>query len=216
MIIIDGVRYITIKEYIKIIGKSKQTVYPQLNTTLKKYVKEIEGKKHINSAVFMEYHCMEKDPTESKEQSSQEVSQSMEGSREEVSESQEQSSQEVNSSQPQSNNKVSNSQQQSSDYLINMLELLQEQIKEKDKQINYLEEQNEKLQNENIENTKHIREQAEKITMLLGHSQQESQYLLSQTTISKEENQQGNIIENNIEKNEGLFSRIIKAIKNNT
>lgn len=216
MVIIDGEKYITIKEYIKIIGKSKQTVYPQLNTSLKKYVKEIEGKKHINSLVFTEFHFMEKDPTENQEQTNETVSDSMEGSSQEVSEVQEQSGEIVNDSQQQSNNKVSNSQQQSSDYLINMLELLQEQIKEKDKQINYLEEQNEKLQNENIENTKHIREQAEKITMLLGHSQQESQYLLSQTNISKEENIQGKFIENNTEKKEGLFSRVIKAIKNNT
>ena len=205
MVIIDGEKYITIKEYIKIIGKSKQTVYPQLNTSLKKYVKEIEGKKHINSLVFTEFHFMEKDPTENQEQTNETVSDSMEGSSQEVSEVQEQSGEIVN-----------DSQQQSSDYLINMLELLQEQIKEKDKQINYLEEQNEKLQNENIENTKHIREQAEKITMLLGHSQQESQYLLSQTNISKEENIQGKFIENNTEKKEGLFSRVIKAIKNNT
>ena len=221
MIVIDDKRYITIPEYAELAGITKQAVYPKLEKTLKPYVKEINGQKYIDSIIFIEFHALPKDPTielvnESQEKLVNESQESKDKSRQEVNGSQEEEEREVNESKDKSIEQDKEKQDKTSDYLLNIVELLQEQIREKDKQINFLEEQNEKLQNENIENTKHIREQAEKITMLLGHSQQESQYLLSQSVVVKEENTENDVINIEEKKKDGIIKRIIKAIKNDT
>ena len=64
MIVKENKRYITVAEYCEYINKSKQAIYPKLEKSLKPYVIEIDGKKYIDSVVFIKYHHQEADPTE--------------------------------------------------------------------------------------------------------------------------------------------------------
>ena len=86
MIVEENKRYLTVAEYCEYIGITKQAVYSKLDKTLKPYVVEIDGKKYIDSVIFIEYHHYEADPTE-------EVKGSQDNSTPTVNESQGQSSQ---------------------------------------------------------------------------------------------------------------------------
>ena len=190
MIFKENKRYLTVAEYCDHIGITKQAVYSKLDKALKQYVIEIDGKKYIDSVIFIEYHH-EADPTEevkdSQVNSTQKVNESQDNSSNIDLNSQGQSSQEVNGGQGFSTPKVNESQGQSSDFFI----FLQQQIAEKDKQIALLQQQNADLQQSNKEKDTHIIEQSNKITMLLEQSQElqrNSQFLLATASKSDQEN----------------------------
>ena len=193
MIIKEDKRYITIAEYCNYIKVSKQAIYPKLDKGLKPYVIEIEGKKYLDSIVFIEYHRKEKDPTEEvnfiQDSSSQELNESQDYSVQFNQFIQDSSSQELNESQ---------------DYSVKFLKFLQDQIAEKDRQIAKLQKQAEDLQQSNREKDTHILEQANKITMLLEQSQElqrNSQFLLATTNKNEQEN-------NEIVEKKGIFKRL--------
>ena len=208
MIIEDNKRYITVAEYCEYIGITKQAVYSKLDKALKPYVIEKDGKKYIDSKVFIEYHRQEADPTEkvneSQDNSTPTVNESQDNSKQFNPNSQGFSTQEVKDSQGFSTPTVNESQGQSSNFLA----FLQQQIAEKDKQIALLQQQNADLQQSNKEKDTHIIEQSNKITMLLEQSQElqrNSQYLLAQANNSEQENNAENIAE--VEK-KGFFKRL--------
>ena len=208
MIIKEDKRYITITEYCEYIKISKQAVYSKLDKALKPYVIEIDGKKYIDSIVFIEYHRQEADPTEkvneSQDNSTPTVNENQDNSKQFNPNSQGFSTQEVNESQDNSTPTVNESQGQSSNFLA----FLQQQIAEKDKQIALLQQQNADLQQSNKEKDIHIIEQSNKITMLLEQSQElqrNSQFLLATASKSEQENSKDQKIE---EEKKGFFKRL--------
>ena len=208
MIIEENKRYLTISEYCERIGRTKQAVYSKLDKALKPYVIEIDGKKYIDSVIFIEYHHHKADPTEevkdSQDNSTPTVNESQDNSRQFNPNSQGFSTQEVKDSQDNSTPTVNESQGQSSNFLA----FLQQQIAEKDKQIALLQQQNADLQQSNKEKDTHIIEQSNKITMLLEQSQElqrNSQYLLAQANNSEQENNEDPKVES---EKKGFFKRL--------
>jgi hypothetical protein len=208
MIVEENKRYLTVAEYCEYIGITKQAVYSKLDKTLKPYVIEIDGKKYIDSVIFIEYHHYEADPTEkvksSQDNSTPTVNESQDNSKQFNPNSQGFSTQEVKSSQDNSTPTVNESQGQSSSFLA----FLQQQIAEKDKQIALLQQQNADLQQSNKEKDTHIIEQSNKITMLLEQSQElqrNSQFLLATASNTEQINGVEPIVE---EEKKGFFKRI--------
>ena len=208
MIVKENKRYITVAEYCEYINKSKQAIYPKLEKSLKPYVIEIDGKKYIDSVVFIKYHHQEADPTEevkgSQGFSTPKVNENQGISRDLNPNSQGQSSREVNENQGFSTPKVNESQGISSEFL----KFLQDQITEKDKQIALLQQQNADLQQSNKEKDTHIIEQANKITLLLEQSQElqrNSQILLATANNTEQAENTDTIAE--VEK-KGFFKRL--------
>ena len=208
MIVEENKRYLTVAEYCEYIGITKQAVYSKLDKTLKPYVVEIDGKKYIDSVIFIEYHHYEADPTEevkgSQDNSTPTVNESQDNSKQFNPNSQGFSTQEVKDSQGFSTPTVNESQGQSSNFLA----FLQQQIAEKDKQIALLQQQNADLQQSNKEKDTHIIEQSNKITMLLEQSQElqrNSQFLLATASNSEQVNNAENVAE--VEK-KGFFKRL--------
>ena len=158
MIIEENKRYLTISEYCERIGRTKQAVYSKLNKALKPYVIEIDGKKYIDSVIFIEYHHHKADPTEK------------------VKDSQDNSTPTVNESQGQSSNFLAFLQQQiaEKDKQIALLQQqnadLQQSNKEKD---THIIEQSNKITI--------LLEQSQEL-------QRNSQYLLAQANNNEQEN----------------------------
>ncbi len=208
MIVEENKRYLTVAEYCEYIGITKQAVYSKLEKTLKPYVIEIDGKKYIDTVIFIEYHHYEADPTEkvkdSQDNSTPIVNESQDNSKQFNLNSQGFSTQEVKGSQDNSTPTVNESQGQSSSFLA----FLQQQIAEKDKQIALLQQQNADLQQSNKEKDTHIIEQSNKITMLLEQSQElqrNSQFLLATASNTEQINGVEPIVK---EEKKGFFKRL--------
>lgn len=173
--------YLTIAEYAAIQGVSTTAVYKRLSTSLKPFLLMVDGQKCLDIRVL----------------------------------EQEQKSKESNGSErskPKSSklvHNVSNSEKSpENDSLIQILPILEQQLKEKDKQIERLQEEIKTLHTAAAEKDKHIQEQAAKLSELLEQAQElnkNNQILIART-------QEPPLLEDG-ERKQGFFSRLFKRQK---
>lgn len=173
--------YLTIAEYAAIQGVSKQAVYQRLDGSLKPFLKVIKGQKVLDFAAL---------PEEKKKELEQDSSQCS-------------IQRLINVEQEK---KIPTSPE--NDNLTQILPILEQQLKEKDKQIERLQEEIKTLHTAAAEKDKHIQEQAAKLSELLEQAQElnkNNQILIART-------QEPPLLEDG-ERKQGFFSRLFKRQK---
>lgn len=177
--------YLTIAEYAAIQGVSKQAVYQRLDGSLKPFLKVIKGQKVLDFAAL---------PEEKKKELEQDSSQ--DSSQDSIQRLINLEQQEIMPNVP------------GNDSLIQILPILEQQLKEKDKQIERLQEEIKTLHTAAAEKDKHIQEQAAKLSELLEQAQElnkNNQILIART-------QEPPLLEDG-ERKKGFFSRLFKRQK---
>lgn len=173
--------YLTIAEYAAIQGVSKQAVYQRLDGSLKPFLKVIKGQKVLDFAAL---------PEEKKKELEQDSSQCS-------------IQRLINVEQEK---KIPTSPE--NDNLTQILPIIEQQLKEKDKQIERLQEEIKTLHTAAAEKDKHIQEQAAKLSELLEQAQElnkNNQILIART-------QEPPLLEDG-ERKQGFFSRLFKRQK---
>lgn len=164
--------YITIAEYAQRRGVSVAAVYKRLDGTLKKYVKEIDGKKYLSVDVLAAEGITPVEKGFIPGYNTQEA---------------------PDAGKPGESQEAPASQEQTPPVFLGVLEALEKQLAEKDKQIERLQEQAAELRQEAQEKDKFIREQSSRLSLLLEQSQElqrNNQILLRLAQGGKEETEE--------------------------
>lgn len=164
--------FITIAEYAKRRGVSVAAVYKRLDGTLKEYVKEIDGKKFLSVDVLAAEGITPVEKGFIPGYNTQET---------------------TDAGKPGENQEAPASQEQTPPVFLGVLEALEKQLAEKDKQIERLQEQAAELRQEAQEKDKFIREQSSRLSLLLEQSQElqrNNQILLRLAQGGKEETEE--------------------------
>lgn len=164
--------FITIAEYAKRRDVSVAAVYKRLDGTLKEYVKEIDGKKFLSVDVLAAEGIKPVEKGFIPGYNTQET---------------------TDAGNPGENQEAPASQEQTPPVFLGVLEALERQLAEKDKQIERLQEQAAELRQEAQEKDKFIREQSSRLSLLLEQSQElqrNNQILLRLAQGGKEETEE--------------------------